>query len=488
MGAPIDDFMRNVSEPEEGEARDPVEQVIQKSTFGQLLNKQVSADNLKVRHALNMARKTINRMPPEVWSEAGYSPTEGVWLVREEARRYLAKAGVNRWRLDDLLDRYLPAEDPTEAGAYSPDGGFRMVDVAQQDMGVSYLVENYIPAEQSGLIVGDNQLGKSFLMAALAGAVAYGREWIGQPVEETGHSLFVLSEARSTFPTRLAGWLVHEGILPESFSAEELRDTLDGKIDIVDGKPLLTDPRLEEHLVTEIEERGTRLVVFDILSKLLGPEHHENDNKTASNVTTMLSNVAERTGATCILVHHIGHEEGRARGAHGWKDNVDFEFTVCGDNDENPFERGIPLVVKQTKIKEGHTPPALRFRGRDVHGETDGERWTTGMTDTLSPDAEDAFDPYSVENEIRQFVRDRPGATKADLYDALSFRQDRIRSEIDQMLAEGKIEDQGDDQRSALHLVPEAWPEEDRTLTADTEAPADLSDVTEEAEGEGDGE
>ena len=167
------------------------------------------------------------------------------------------------------------------------------------------------------------ECGKSFLSIDLALSIAHGVPWLGVAPDterESGSALFLLAEGQSGFPRRLAAWLVAHRLLSESFTARELADALDGRAAIVTEPPRLDDPNFSEILTGEIHRRAVRIVVMDTLSGLLGLSGLNPDqNKDAGLVMTVLNRIAATTGATILLIHHVGHKDTkRPVGAVGW--------------------------------------------------------------------------------------------------------------------------------------------------------------------------
>lgn len=450
--------------------------IIRKTIINRLTS---NADIPQVRHGLRNLQKFVGRTPREMWKQGGYTPTEGEEIVREEARRELYnRTKIDRRQVDNLLNTYLPKGSGGHS-ALDSDGFLRTVDVEHEDLDPPHLIDGVIPAASVGLLVAPFGMGKTFLSIALGYSVAFGEPWLGEDVNETGPVRFIAAEGRRTFPIREAGWLVEHGHLPESFTQEQLANVRDGRVMLTDGILRLDDPRLEDALLRTVEAEGTKLIVLDTLGRLLGPEQSEDSNDTANRVMGVLQAVAAETGVTFLIVHHPGHDDQeRSRGGSAWEQAADFAFSVKGSRSD--VKHGRPVRLKNRKERDdGMLDEDLGYKLTSVGMTMGGED-----QDTLVAEGGVVAPELSLAEEIRAHVQDNPGRTKGFIKNIVPKRDKDVSAEIDRMLAEGKLEDQsGDGPGFELYDVPETWPE-DVGFDADTD-PADLSDVTGEAEGEG---
>lgn len=205
--------------------------------------------------------------------------------AREEAARRLRERGA-----ETLEDRIARLEAATLSSA-------DLDDLPPQE----WLVEGWLPRGGLCLLVGASGCYKSFLAVDLAVRVATGQAWFGWPVQ-AGPVLYVAAEGAAGLKVRIREAEVARGSAKpvEGLSVHPLPVQLGGD---------------DWAAFTEVaRRRGAALVVIDTLNRTtVGRE--ENSNSEMRDVAEAAADLARETGATVLLVHHAGHEQGRSRGA-----------------------------------------------------------------------------------------------------------------------------------------------------------------------------
>ena len=209
------------------------------------------------------------------------------------------------------------------------------------------LIDGYIPARTVGLLFGDSQAYKSFLLIDMAGHIATGQPWRGRDVQP-GKVLFIAGEGGNGLKARIKAWFDYHRQPMRHFA-----------VSIV---PLeLCDPSNAEQLISEIrqflssEHSGSiALIVLDTLNTHFGPG---DENATADMTRFRLAciRLSQATGATVVISHHCGHQDKeRGRGSRSLYQGVDWEFKLERSGDYT--------TLMHTKVKDGPKQPPLTWR------------------------------------------------------------------------------------------------------------------------------
>ncbi|HZT35466.1 MAG TPA: AAA family ATPase, partial [Nitrososphaera sp.] len=171
-------------------------------------------------------------------------------------------------------------------------------DVVPEEM--QWLWYPYLPLGKLCLLGGDPGLGKTF--AALAMASAYSRgKWpfltSGKPSEtEPGQTLFCGSE--DGVADTLTPRLIALGADLRRVKFFEGRRDKKGNVNRV-----LLDQ--EPELISACKQCRAKLLIFDPFQRFLPPKAKMNEMETVSPVVSALMRVAQKTGATVLLLGHL---------------------------------------------------------------------------------------------------------------------------------------------------------------------------------------
>ena len=158
------------------------------------------------------------------------------------------------------------------------------------DTPMSWLVQDLLPAASSALLVGKNNMGKTFVYIDMACNVALGRPWLGKETQQS-KVLFVLGEGRTGFGSRLAAWCSANNVNPNELKAQ---------VAFIDGANLNNDVSLG--LISDTANRiGADLIVFDTYAAASGVI---SEDDAALNASTLNNARAIRPEATVLFVHH----------------------------------------------------------------------------------------------------------------------------------------------------------------------------------------
>lgn len=211
-----------------------------------------------------------------------------------------------------------------------------------------------------GMIVGQGGIGKSFLALQIGLAVASGRPVAGGlwPSPTNGNVTLIFGEDQPALLHDRLHWLrAYECLDPVQY-----RD-IDERMDIRSGfghdMRVLKKSRDGHELgpfldVIREAAKGRRLVILDPLAFL--QDGDENDNGTATRLMQALQSICFETGATIIVLHHVGKasaggDDGReswtaARGASALTSACRWQINLTHPNSRQMKDYGIDNAMR----------------------------------------------------------------------------------------------------------------------------------------------
>ena len=210
----------------------------------------------------------------------------------------------------------------------------------------SWIVRGVLPDVELAAIIGQPGSGKSFLALDLAAAIARGVEWRGRRVRK-GRVAYIAAEGAGGFRNRVLAYtqfhVVNEGI---------------GLSILADAPNIMQ--KEDVRLLIQAAQRLSKLdVIFVDTFAQVTPGANENSGEDMGRALGHCRALRKHTGATVVLVHHVGKDE--QRGARGWsgiKGAVDAEITVQRD------QYGRKAVL--SKLKDGIDGLEFPFRLKTV--------------------------------------------------------------------------------------------------------------------------
>ena len=166
-----------------------------------------------------------------------------------------------------------------------------------------WLVDQVVPLEGLGIIVGRTGDGKTFLLLDLGAAVAEGQPWFDYDVEQ-GPVVILGLEGRAGFKQRIVAWEQDRGrAFPGEvwFGFEEFS---------------ILDPDRIEALCDSIEAKGgAQLLMIDTLNRA-STGSDENSSIDMGRVLLGAARLQKRLACTVVLVHHLGKDATRGPRGH----------------------------------------------------------------------------------------------------------------------------------------------------------------------------
>jgi RecA/RadA recombinase len=214
-----------------------------------------------------------------------------------------------------------------------------------------YVVKGFIERESFISIFGAPEAGKSFLAIELAACVATGTPFYGMEIKHPGPVLYIAAEGQSGIRRRFRAWgIARQRRLENVYSYS-------GVISLNDAAAMQAMTAALSDLINSTKTVPS-LVVLDTWSRSLGGD--DSDTRDSAAGLASLDAFRKRFDQVAtIIVHHEGHQAGRARGWSGIHAAVDTEYRAIRGMDSL-------LRLECTKAKEARRMDPMAFEFADV--------------------------------------------------------------------------------------------------------------------------
>jgi archaellum biogenesis ATPase FlaH len=225
--------------------------------------------------------------------------------------------------------------------------------LCSSDVGeLTWVLRDWIMAGGINLIAGMPAAGKSFLALDLAiGIASSGIAWNNQPVIKGKVLYHFLDGSYRGMRSRVINLCKARCILPPA----DL---------IFDFSPLNLKATAEIiSLRQRIKRLGVSVVIFDVMAKFI-PGADENSVAEISPMMNTLREIANQTGTTFILIHHLNKGGNpnlsyRVRGSSDILGSVDTAIVV--ENEHQNVANSMRVITPQ-KVRESLPPKPLKFQ------------------------------------------------------------------------------------------------------------------------------
>lgn len=230
-----------------------------------------------------------------------------------------------------------------------------------------WLIDKILPVNSFATLIGPFASLKSFLALDFSLCIAYGREWKGRTVRQTG-VLYVAGEGTGGIGRRIAAWRAVHGL--EDASAPFRLLPLGVNItDEAQVRRLISTARA----AAAAEGQPIGLVLIDTLARAMAGAD-ENTAQDMGRAIRGLDEVRVEGECTTLTVHHMGKDKERgSRGSSALPGAADTEITV--------EREGNALTVRVTKQKEDDEGEPIVLEARKVA--LDGSEPVDGQPSSL---------------------------------------------------------------------------------------------------------
>lgn len=231
-------------------------------------------------------------------------------------------------------------------------------------------------------LIGQSNVGKTFVAMDMAAHVAAGTDWMGRPTSKGSVAVISVeapaSARRRAFAIRKKLGVAAQG-LPFALLPCQLNLGGDSNADA---------RRSVDVLAAVVKDTGQplQLVVIDNLSSAM-TGGDENTSKDMTRFLSDLEYIRDATGACVVIIHHQGKDPTKGgRGHSSFRPKLDTELTVSDG------------LIKVTKRRDDAYPPPIGFSLVPIEiGRTrSGKPITTCLVEPRCASAEGAFAPKPV--------------------------------------------------------------------------------------------
>jgi len=232
-----------------------------------------------------------------------------------------------------LLDAFSAANAAAQGAGYQV---YSLADALKPAPPVQWVINRLFSAGSLSLLVGDPGSKKTYALLDAAVCVAMGKDWLGRSTRQCP-ALIIDAESG---PRRLGRRL---GETARGHGADDCTPVYYASLAMLD----LTQDIGALELEALIVDRGAGFVVIDALADIM-PGADENAVKDTQPVFRRLRDIAERTGAALVLIHHA-NKNGGYRGSSAINGAVDLLLF-------NKSEEDSPTITFET-VKARDTEP-----------------------------------------------------------------------------------------------------------------------------------
>ncbi|MNQ45917.1 hypothetical protein D3C85_597150 [compost metagenome] len=272
------------------------------------------------------------------WSTIGnYTGNEKTfWSVLREAQAQGCPVDVDTASPDEFEALPMPVGGKFNIRSHA--------DFAGQVRSVRWIVKDFLPHAQLGVLFGESGSGKTFASYDLCAAVCRGIEWNGKRVTK-GRVLYVVAEGVAGFVNRIKAYCHQQGISPSDIDMDVISDLT----------PNLLEPAQITDLIKDIKAREAYdLIVMDTFAQVM-PGANENSGEDVGKALAECKRIHRHTGAMVLLVHHSGKDASKgARGWSGLRAAADVELEVLRSDELRS--------ISVTKLKDGQDGANIGFK------------------------------------------------------------------------------------------------------------------------------
>lgn len=385
--------------------------------------------------AINPVDDPPETIDPYTGAPAGYDGDDPAGMdFEDDADRVIA---------DSLVDDTPPVLVPMPKAVHAP----------------RWLWRGWIPTGHLSLLAASGGTGKGTLWAYLVACVTNGREWPDGTTTEPGR-VAILSPDDAMEDT-LSPRLLHSGA-----DRDRVWTPRSDPIDAAHGRT-----PLEKLLSISGEDaRGMRLIIVDMMAAGLSSVQSSNSADDVSGHLDRFRELAQRTGAAVLAVHHVGKWSGMkvkdgarladvVRGSGAWVDKSRVVMMLFPDRQDDQHHSRLLIRAKSNIGAANIRVGAYRVFGRAEHYPDDrdgapGETFVVSRTAYEPGDVDDLFEkanerPFTIDTSTAGgqagaaiFAEVAPGAAmlKQDVVTAL-LGQGHTKNTIDRSAK--KLESEG---------------------------------------------
>jgi hypothetical protein len=224
-----------------------------------------------------------------------------------------------------------------------------------QDEPVEWLIHGILPKRSFTALYGPPGSFKSFIALDMAEAIATGRPWMGNEIEQQGAVLYICGEGFGGMGARIKACQLHHST-PKGAPIYVIRHQLNLRSSAEDFNALMIA------VVQLVETTGIefQLLVIDTLARAFGGGN-ENDSDAMGAFITSMGKIQEFLTCALMVLHHSGKDLAKGlRGHSSLLGAVDTQLEILR------FEDQAKGVISLTKQKDGQDGIRIGFEMTEV--------------------------------------------------------------------------------------------------------------------------
>jgi AAA domain len=301
--------------------------------------------------------------------------------------------------------------------------------LAEPDEPTRYRIDGLLPVGGRVVLAAQFKAGKSTVIGNLVRCLADGGEFLGSHLVNPAAGRTVLVDNEMPRET-MRLWLRDQGI---NYTDEIAVIPTRGNVSSFD----ILSPEVRARWVEMIRGYGPGVLILDCLRPVLDALGLD-ENSDAGQVLVALDEIAERTGATeLIVVHHMGHLNERSRGSSRIRDWPDVEWRLVRKDDDPSSQRFFTAYGRDVDVPE----TVLEYDPKTRHLTLAGGNRIDVSAHLLVPDLVD-------------LLVDQPGLSGRAIEDKLmdaGIPRSTVRTTLGAAIDEGYVITVPGPQRSTLH-------------------------------------
>lgn len=219
--------------------------------------------------------------------------------------------------------------------------------LAEPDSPVQFRIDQLAPAEGRIMLSAQYKSGKTVLVDNLVRSLADGDDFLGRfTVSQSARRIVLIDDELSE--NTLRRWLRDQNITNTAAVADVV--SLRGRL----GAFNILDERCRNQWATRLTELGCDYLVLDCLRPILDALGLDENREAGRFLVAFDTLLADAGTADAVLVHHMGHQNERARGDSRLQDWPDAIWRLNREDPNNPTSaRYFSAVGRDVSVPEG---------------------------------------------------------------------------------------------------------------------------------------
>ncbi|OCB20817.1 hypothetical protein A5674_04160 [Mycobacterium malmoense] len=302
--------------------------------------------------------------------------------------------------------------------------------LAEPDSAVQYRIDQLAPAEGRIMLSAQYKSGKTVLVDNLVRCLADGDDFLGRFTVQPARRIVVIDDELSE--NTLRRWLRDQGIANMAAVADVV--SLRGRL----GAFNILDDRCRNQWATRLADLGCDYLVLDCLRPILDALSLDENREAGRFLVAFDTLLADAGTDDAALVHHMGHQNERARGDSRLQDWPDAIWKLNRDDPNNPdAPRYFSAVGRDVSVPEGRLSydPTMRRLTYAAGSRSDAKAEAARVA-------------------IIRLLAAASGPVKAGEIEALNFPRAVVREALEWLIGKGVVSRQtGQKKNAKLHQI-----------------------------------